>query len=115
MERIGMMLILLLASILDDRPPTGLERATTPPNVVTVALRLPLVKKGMTETEVSSTLGVDNYLLRLGGGTLQTRFVSYQVRPGFRLNEVYHLDPKSSQFVLESATLHRETAHVSAR
>lgn len=110
-----MNLLLLLLALLDDRPRAGIERATTPPSIITIALRLPLVKKGMTDAEVPSVLGVDDYLLRLPCGTLHTQILSYPVRPCFRLTEVYSLDSRRSRYVLDAVTLCWDPAFSFAR
>jgi hypothetical protein len=103
-----MTVVLFLSTLLDDRPQAGLQRATIPPNVFAVALRLPFVKKGMTQADVARILGVDDYLLRcLSYGTLHTCILSYTIRPGYQLTEVYGLDLKGHGYVLEEATLSR--------
>jgi hypothetical protein len=104
----NMNLLFLLLALLDDRPREGLERATTPPNIVTIALRFPFVKKGMSSKEVSATLGPDDYLLGTCGGTIHTWFEICPVRPGFMLRTVYSLDQKSGEYVLDAAALFRD-------
>jgi hypothetical protein len=99
----GLFLCLVL---LDNRLQDDWARATTPPNVVMVATRLPLLRKGMTESETEKALGVDGCLLGSGGGTLRSRIVSYPVRPGYGLTLIYHFDSKRGEFTLSKAELH---------
>jgi hypothetical protein len=106
--RIMGFLLLLLAALADDRPPSGNERLTTPPNVISIVLRMPLLRKGMTEKEADSILGVnDCFLMATGGGSLECMESSFPIRPNYRLVLVTRADLNQQKWFLVEAKLRK--------